>query len=78
MIRYIQTEPMEFVELKLEKLTVDNAVRFIERYNNMCSVHNDLVPHISRFTSLSVHQAIISAHASSRGRFSRVTKACTN
>jgi hypothetical protein len=32
-------------------------------------VHNDLVPHISRFIPLSVQQALISAKAASKGRF---------
>ena len=68
-IRYIQTEPREFGELKLERLTVDDAVRFLEKYNNLCSVHNHLVPHISRFIPLSVQQALISARTSHRGKF---------
>ena len=69
MIRYIQTEPREFGELKLEKLTVDDAVRFLEKYNNLCSIHNGLVPHISRFIPLSVQQALISAQATAKGKF---------
>ena len=68
-VRYIQTEPKEFLELKLEKLTVDDAVKFLERYNNLCSVHNQLVPHISRFIPLNIQQALVSAKAARKGRF---------
>jgi len=67
-IRYIQSEPREFAELKLERLTVDDAVRFLEKYNNLCSVHNQLVPHISRFIPLNVQHALVSAKAAHKGK----------
>ena len=62
-IHYIQKEPDEF-SFRLNKMTVNSAVAFLEMYNRLLKQYPN-VPPVSRFLSLNVQEEII-ANARSR------------
>jgi hypothetical protein len=67
-IHYIQQEPQDF-SFKLDTLTVNSAVMFLEKYNQMIKTY-EKVPHITRFLSLAVQEELI---ANARQRRKDVT-----